>query len=144
MPDVEVLVIGYLTEGDGRRYVDLVARWDHMCIICGRSFQNIACVSREHIIPKSFGGKGSENIAPSHWSCNSFRGTMSLLDAQRAVERQLRRLGPHNAQEWLSRPVPGRMVFEWARMPILDATWFLLTGEPILSAYAKPANACVP
>lgn len=134
----------HLGENDARRYLELVVRWDHMCIVCGRSFQNLACVTREHIIPKSLGGRSGENIAPSHWNCNAFRGTMSLLDAQRAIERQLRRLGPRNAQEWLSTAVPGRTVPEWAHMPILDATWFLLASAPILSADANTIDANMP
>lgn len=126
-----------LSESEARRYIALARRWDCICIVCGRPLQHLACVTKEHIIPKSLGGKDGENIAPSHWNCNSFRGTMSLLDAQRAVERQLRRLGPCDAQEWLSRNVPGRNVPEWALLPIMHASWYVNTCKPILSGDAN-------
>lgn len=113
---------------DARRYINLLRRWDHVCIICGRSFANLACVTREHLVPKSMGGKDDwNNVAPSHWNCNKHRGTLSLLDAQHMIELKLKRMGPRSAEEWLSTIVPGRDVPTWAFLPIEDAGWFAIT-----------------
>lgn len=65
----------------------------------------------EHIVPRSRGGKGRSNFAPSHYRCNNKRGDRSLLRAVDSIEREfqhiVQRAGEHKAIKWLNKPNPG-------------------------------------
>lgn len=97
---------------------NLLVRWDFKCIICGEEFDNIACVTREHIVPKSFNDdRGqmlkkilTENRAPAHFTCNGLRGNGSIMDAQRAIHVARTTMTPEAFYRWLNRPVPNRYV----------------------------------
>lgn len=99
-----------MDESDLRKRLHLIRTWGNQCIVCGEEFAHLACVSFEHIVPKSKGGGHGDNIAPSHYNCNSLRGTKSLIEADIMVRFKRRRLGEKQFRMWLSRPVPSRLV----------------------------------
>lgn len=88
----------------------LLKRWDYLCVVCGRPFANLACVTLEHLTPRSLGGKGTENFAPSHYRCNNRRGSRPLIRAADSLEREfnriLQRQGEQRALQWLNKPNP--------------------------------------
>jgi len=95
-----------------REKLKLSRRYDHQCIICGRSFANLACVTVEHIEPwamKTFKRKARVNWAPSHWQCNMLRGTQSLIVASKLIDRKESKLSSHDFHAWLNAKVPGRI-----------------------------------
>jgi len=112
-----------MKDHDARRKLSIAERYNYTCIVCGRPFDNVACITIEHIVPKSMGGKGGDNLAASHYNCNRLRGTMSLLDAAMTVEKKLRRLGTM-AHDWLNKQPPNRDVPAAALLPPVDAWWF--------------------
>lgn len=110
---------------NAKLYLRLVHRWGGVCIICGEPFTHLACVTKEHVRPYSMGGtKSMHNIAPSHYSCNTSRGTKSLLEASKMIRKKLARIPPAHVNAWLNKNVPGRIVPECALVPINDAGWF--------------------
>lgn len=95
----------------------MLERWDFTCIVCGHGFANLACVSKEHVIPKSkafhalaIGIYNGENKAPSHYNCNKLRGTRSFIVAAREIEELERQLSPSHFFEWLNKRIPNRTV----------------------------------
>lgn len=113
-----------MTWSSFKRNMKLVRQWGYQCIVCGRPFDHVACVTVEHIIPRSLKGNNKTNTAPSHWRCNQLKGNMPLMVAARAVDDMERRLGPKQFQTWISARVPGREVPWYALIPILDVEWF--------------------
>ena len=114
-----------MTKTSFRRNMKLIRQWGYQCIVCGRPFAHVACVTVEHIIPRSIYGKNNKtNVAPSHWRCNQLKGNMPLLVAAKAVESMEHRLGPHQFEAWLNAKVPSREVPWYALIPIVDAEWF--------------------
>ena len=99
-----------MDESDLRKRLNLVLQWNRTCIICGEEFANLACVTREHLIPASKGGKQFENIAPSHHNCNSLREDKSLIEADMMVRFLRRKWGETRFKTWLSRPAPSLLV----------------------------------
>lgn len=104
-----------MKKGDADKRLKLLRRWDHACVVCGRRFASISCVTFEHLVPRSLGGTGRvDNIGPSHHVCNSLRGTRSLVAACAVMERSLYTLalmgGTLAVTMFLSTPVPGRRV----------------------------------
>jgi hypothetical protein len=104
-----------MKKGDVDKRLRLMRRWDHACVVCGRRFASISCVTFEHLVPRSMGGTGRvDNIGPSHYSCNALRGTMSLIAAASLLERSLCTLqlagGAAAVATFLAVPVPGRRV----------------------------------
>lgn len=112
-----------------KRKMKLLRRWDYVCVVCGRQFENVACITIEHVIPHSRVKNRSkpDNLAPSHWRCNNIKGNKSLLRAVKFIEEKASRLG-HTKQftNWLNAPVPGREVPDFAMFSVLDAEWFML------------------
>jgi len=115
--------------------VRMLERWGHQCIVCGLEFANLACVSKEHVIPKSklhqiLGfPKNSpllhqaiqelrDNKAPSHYQCNQLRGTRSLIEACREVERMKTKMSPQTFVDWLNKKIPNRKVPPAALEPL--------------------------
>ena len=90
----------------------LLVRWDYLCVICGREFANIACVTKEHIVPKSETKhpKGDENLAPSHHQCNTIRQTASIIETAKMIDAIERAMKPWAFHAWLNKPVPNRIV----------------------------------
>lgn len=86
--------------------------WDRLCVVCGRSFLDERSVTIEHLVPRSLGGGGYGNVAPSHYTCNSIRKTKSLIQAAQMVERQfdhiVLRCGIDRAVAWLNKPHPNK------------------------------------
>jgi 5-methylcytosine-specific restriction endonuclease McrA len=108
-----------MKERDVYTRMQLLRRWDFQCVLCGHSFHDITSVSIEHIIPKSMGGtknKGNKkhramgNLGPSHYNCNNFRGSRSLLEAARMLARKHRVMGPKAFDSWINKKIPGRNV----------------------------------
>ncbi len=115
-----------MTKTSFRRNVKLLRQWGYQCIVCGRPFACVACVTVEHIIPRSIRGNNKTNCAPSHWRCNQLKGCMPLMVAAKAVDEMERRLGPKQFHDWLSAKVPNREVPWFALIPIVDAEWFFI------------------
>lgn len=106
-----------------RRY--LLEEWDYTCIVCGERFENLACVTKEHVVPKSMGGgkrdalePSFKNLAPSHHVCNKLRQTDSILVASKRVEFIRSTMSPEAFVRWLNTPVPNRVVPPEATRPI--------------------------
>jgi hypothetical protein len=94
--------------------------WNFTCMLCGHRFETLACISKEHLIPRSMGGtNGKQNIAPTHWMCNRFRGTLSLVVAAEALELRLSKFQTNKHKiRWLNRKIPDRLAPEYALAPI--------------------------
>jgi len=111
-----------------RRRFALLRKWGYACVICGRPFANLACVSIEHVIPQSLNKDKllSENCAPSHWRCNHVRGTASLLEAVKIIEKKEKTIGNEKKfVAWLNTRVPRRNVPDFALIPVIDAEWYM-------------------
>jgi len=102
----------------------LLARWDFLCVVCGRGFTNIACVTKEHVIPRSETQKFSkhtnlvENIAPSHHQCNKQRGVGSIIETAKFIDHKSKTMRPREFLRWLNAVVPHRIVPAAALTPI--------------------------
>lgn len=98
----------------------LLERWGFICVICGHEFTNLACVTKEHVIPKSAPAhlKPQENLAPSHHQCNKLRETGSILAAAAKVEEMRLKMTPQKFLVWLNKPVPHRVVPPEAMSPL--------------------------
>ncbi len=100
----------------------LLHKWDYVCIVCGREFANVACITKEHIIPKSLcenGGRNAKgNLAPSHYSCNQLRGTRSILVVSKEIDKMASVMPHKTFYAWLNKKIPGREVPLSALQPI--------------------------
>ena len=99
-----------MDEKDVRRRLQLILDWGNCCVVCGEPFANLACVTLEHTIPKSMGGKQGDNLAPSHFNCNKHRGNKSLIESDISLRFKRRLMGEASFKTWISRPVPSRIV----------------------------------
>jgi hypothetical protein len=91
----------------------LARQWEYCCVICGRKIETYHSFSVEHLIPRSKTYLFSqeilkENVAPSHYSCNAMRGTMSILEANKRINKYLDTLGENKSRDWLNRSNAGR------------------------------------
>lgn len=95
----------------------LLENYGYLCLICGRRFHNLACVSKEHIIPRSLAAKDTTgNIAPSHYRCNSIRGRDSIISTAKLVDAAEKTMHPVEFHLWLNVPIPCRVLpTEWHR-----------------------------
>lgn len=92
-----------------RRMVKILQQWDFLCVICGEPFISANSITREHLIPISEGGTNNQNnLAPSHHRCNSIRGTNSLIETDKLINKQRIELG-NDFIHWLNRSVPNRV-----------------------------------
>jgi hypothetical protein len=104
----------------------LLVRWDFLCVVCGRGFTNLACVTKEHVIPRSETARISkfmkieENIAPSHHSCNKLRGVGSLIETAKLVDQKCKTMRYREFIKWLNAPVPHRIVPDSAKRPVRE------------------------
>jgi len=103
----------------------LLDRWGKNCIICGLPFETLACVTKEHIVPKSLleplvGGKPRKpgNVAPSHHRCNALRGADSVEQGRSRVDEMRRTMTASDFISWLNAPVPFRTVPAEAKRPL--------------------------
>lgn len=98
----------------------MLERWGYLCIVCGREFAHLACVTKEHIVPKSAQEslKSRENIGPSHFSCNQHRGANSIFVTARFVDACEQSMKPLDFHKWLNREVPNRIVPPHALKPL--------------------------
>lgn len=61
----------------------LFGRDRHICAYCGKHFPNYNHLSRDHIIPKSRGGKNEwMNVVTACKKCNSEKGNLTLKEAR--------------------------------------------------------------
>ena len=90
-----------------KNYRRLLSRWDGICVLCGEPFDNLESLTREHIVPRSNNGNGTENLAPSHFRCNQARGNLSLIEAMVLLRAKKKHLGEKFAA-WCNMPVPNR------------------------------------
>lgn len=116
-----------MKDHDVRRRLVLLEKWGHQCVVCGRGFANLACVTIEHINPRARGGADADvNRGPSHYVCNRLKRTRSLLWAARQVQlvlKNIERMG-NDPSVWLNTIVPGRTPHPHALLTPLDARWF--------------------
>lgn len=56
------------------------------CFLCGTKVEN-KDLTREHVQPKSKGGKGADNIQPAHYDCNQEKGSMTLIEYCEKINR---------------------------------------------------------
>lgn len=89
-------------------YRGLLVRWEHCCVLCGEPFDNMESITKEHLIPKSKGGNGCGNLAPSHFRCNQLRGDLSLIETLVLIAARKVRLGEKAYREWANMSVPNR------------------------------------
>ncbi len=118
-----------MSRKETRRKFRILAQWENACIVCGREFASLACVTVEHIKSRHKGGSGDpENLAPAHYTCNQVKRASSLIAGARRVEKEFLRLtqrqGTANALAWLNRNIPKRYVPPAALLPPLEAARF--------------------
>lgn len=96
----------------------LVKQWE-VCVVCGHDFANLACVTKEHVIPRSVMVPHTVgNIAASHYTCNMLRRANSIIATARMVEHRRRTMNHRHFLLWLNRPVPNRIVPHEALQPL--------------------------
>lgn len=89
-----------------RRKKRILDDWNHRCVICGEGFVCRACMTREHLIPRSIAKGLQDNLAPSHYNCNKFRKTMPIIDAILLIEEKRKKMGEKQFKSWISKKVP--------------------------------------
>lgn len=89
-------------------YRGLLRNWENQCVLCGEPFDDMESITKEHLIPRSKGGRGSGNLAPSHFRCNQLRGDLSLVETIILIEARKARVGEKEYREWANYPVPNR------------------------------------
>lgn len=120
-----------LSEKKVQKLFHFTQRWDGKCYLCGTPFENMACVTRDHITPISLGGpKGrkksyNELVAPTHSSCNNFRGNASLIQTAKKLEEKRRVMGHKAFAKWANMTYPGYKKIHWtAFISSFDLAWF--------------------
>lgn len=107
----------------------IASRWDFICVICGHEFVNVACITKEHIVPKSMlnafsmmnsfkQSKENSNYAPTHYRCNQLRGVKSIFDTGKFIEQKRLMMRHDEFVAWLNVPVPNRIVPDSAHLPL--------------------------
>lgn len=100
----------------------LLERWDFLCVVCGREFMNLACVTKEHVIPRSVHSsqhmKFNDNLAPSHYRCNKLRGSGSIIEVAKLIDEKSKTMFYHDFVTWLNTPIPNRIVPKVALQPL--------------------------
>lgn len=102
--------------------LNVLIKFDAQCVVCGNDFANLACVTYEHLKPRSLGGglRGG-NIGPSHANCNSLRGNESLIAAAKKVDKLRRRMGKAKFSQWLAKRPPSDTLYTGiALLPLKD------------------------
>lgn len=89
-------------------YRVLLRIWENKCVLCGELFDNMESITKEHLIPKSKGGFGFDNFAPSHFNCNQLRGELSLTEIMILLQARKVRYGKESFRNWCNRSVPNR------------------------------------
>lgn len=51
---------------------------DGYCVLCGNHIDEDKDLTKEHVHPKSRGGKGGKNIMPAHSHCNQEKADMTM------------------------------------------------------------------
>ena len=98
----------------------MLLEWNFTCVICGTEFTTLACITDEHLIPRSFiknfnkqhlrRPSFKKNIAPTHHRCNSERGSRSLIEATKLIDAKRETMNPKDFIAWLNRRIPGRKI----------------------------------
>lgn len=96
--------------GDVEKRLRLLRMWDWQCVLCGECFESLHSVTIEHLIPRAYARGLHDNQAPSHYNCNNFRQTMSLLDANYTLARKRRVMGRRPFLQWVNAKVPNRII----------------------------------
>ena len=89
-------------------YRNLLRHWENRCILCGEKFDNMESITREHLVPRSKGGCGKDNYAPSHFNCNQLRGDLSLIEIITILNKRKEQMGKKAFQVWCNKSVPDR------------------------------------
>jgi hypothetical protein len=96
---------------DVTRRLRMLDRYGYQCVVCGYEFESLACVTYEHVVPKSRGAEDAkDNVQPSHYSCNRLKGTKSLKNARHAVRSVRGQMNEADFLAWLNMHVPSRDV----------------------------------
>lgn len=88
-------------------YRTILHKWDGLCILCGEPFDNMESITREHLVLHSKGGRGSANLAPSHFACNQVRADLPLVEAMILIRAKKQHMGK-DFKRWCNRSVPNR------------------------------------
>lgn len=125
-----------MTHKSARRSVKMLRNWGYLCAVCGHPFANLACVTVEHLVPRSMTNevetiqkpRKSDNLAPSHFRCNMLRRVSSIIAAANKINQiERQRNNRESFLSWLNRPVPRKGISPWyCYVPIVDAEWFFL------------------
>ncbi len=91
-----------------RDYRKLLNVWEGKCVLCGEEFEDLESITKEHLVPKSKGGAGAANFAPSHFYCNQLRGDLSLTEIMILLQARKIKYGQEVFRQWCNRPVPNR------------------------------------
>jgi hypothetical protein len=71
------------------KLIDLFTKQKGVCWLCDKSM-NLDAASRDHIVPKSKGGRGGyQNLRLAHRLCNSLRGSIDAALAREYVRDRL-------------------------------------------------------
>ncbi len=118
-----------MTKKGARKAIALLRKWDYLCVICGLPFANLACVTVEHLIPRSMpdASKCHDNTAPSHYRCNQLRQTESVIQTAALINAIASSMPAKNFVQWLNKIVPREGGTPWyCTTNIVDAEWFVL------------------
>lgn len=98
----------------------------HICAYCGKHFPNFYHLSRDHIVPKSKGGKNSwTNVVTSCMDCNSRKGDKTLEECRMSLLYL-----PYEPNHWEHLILQSRTI-------LADQMEFLMSGVPKHSRILK-------
>jgi hypothetical protein len=134
----------------------MLERWGFKCVVCGLEFAHLACVTKEHLVPK-LGRRdrrgrakrpvhihidGDSSIAPSHWRCNMVRSTQSIISTAKLIEKKQKTMAEVDFRKWLNTPPPGARYPDIAFIPLrLQASFELPLQLPGIQRCLKISKA---
>jgi len=76
-------------------------------VLCGEPFLVPESITKEHLIPRAFASRLHDNVAPSHYSCNNFRGVRSVVDTMILLEKKKTKMGEQRFKNWIGKKARG-------------------------------------
>ena len=111
----------FMNEYDATSLIWLAEQWSCICYLCGTPFNKVAAITREHLKAKHHGGHNTiDNLAPAHYSCNNLKSCNSILSTVKIIDEMKERKHFHFS-DWVNRKVPGRIVPDYALLPVKEA-----------------------
>lgn len=111
----------HMSEYDATGLIWLAEQWSCLCYLCGTPFNNVASITREHLVAKHHDGSNNlDNIAPAHFNCNSLKSCNSILATVKLIEAF--KVSKHfHFKDWVNKKVPNRIVPDYAFLPVKTA-----------------------